>query len=111
MDELLPLIPHGASIIGNNVTVINENEKWTYFHGMLPIYSHAVSDRRSFKIISSSLILNGRCRNIDIQRTFNVSKSSVIRNCNSYEAEGSDAFLKLNCGKKKEKEKFLLKRK
>jgi len=81
MDELLPLIPHGASEIANNITVIQENEQWAYFHGGLPIYTHQASDKRSFRLVTSSLILAGVCKNIDIQRVFNVSKSSVLRNC------------------------------
>lgn len=65
-----------------------------YFHGMLPVFSHAVSDRRSFKMITSSFILQGVCRNTDIKRVFGVSKSSIIRNCKRYAEKGSDAFFR-----------------
>ena len=101
MDELLPLIPHGASEITNKLSVILENGKWIYMYYGLPIYSHKNSDKISFRMITSSLIINGSCRNIDIQRTFNVSKSSVIRNCKKFNTEGSDAFLKFKSGKKR----------
>jgi len=101
MDELLPLIPHGASEITDKLSVICENEKWIYMHCGLPIYAHQVSDKISFKLISSSLILTGICRNIDIQKVFNVSKSSVLRNCKRYEAEGSAAFFKSKAAAKR----------
>jgi transposase len=110
MDELLPLIPHGASEITNKLSVIWENEKWIYMYCGLPIYSHKDSDKISFKLITSSLILNGSCRNIDIQRTFNVSKSSVIRNCKKFSTKGSDAFFKFKGGARR-KGKVLTKEK
>jgi len=104
MDELLPLIPYGASEITNKLSVILENGKWIYMYYGLPIYSHNDSDKRSFRMITSSLILNGSCRNIDIQRTFNVSKSSVIRNCKKFDTKGSDAFFKFKgAGERKRK--------
>ncbi len=110
MDELLPLIPHGASEITNKLSVILENGKWIYMYCGLPIYSHKDSDKRSFRLITSSLILSGSCRNIDIQRTFNVSKSSVIRNCKKFSTEGSDAFFKFKGGARR-KGKVLTKEK
>ncbi|KAF0118882.1 MAG: hypothetical protein FD151_2097 [bacterium] len=92
MDELLPIIPEGASQISNNLSVIQENDEWTYFHGCLPIFSHRVLDRNAFRMITSSFILSGVCRNVDIEKTFKVSKSSVIRNCRRYAESGSQGF-------------------
>ena len=106
MNEILPLIPHGATRISNNLSVICENNEWTYYHGGLPVATHAASDTRFFKMITSSFILNGVCRNVDIMQAFNVSKSSVIRNFKKYSAHGSDAFFKNN-GKGERKSKVL----
>ena len=92
MDELLPLLPDGASEISNNLSVVNRDDRWVYFHGGLPVFSHSASDKRAFRMITSSFIHSGVCRNIDIQRTFNVSKSSVIRNYKKYVEKGSDGF-------------------
>jgi transposase len=94
MDELLPLIPHGATYISHNLSVINENGRWTYFHGGLPVFSHGNNDKKAFRLINSSFILEGICRNIDIENAFGVSKSSVIRSCNKLRNEGPDGFYK-----------------
>lgn len=94
MEEILPYIPDGASVIAPNLTVIRREEKWAYMHGMLPVFSHAVTDNQAFRMITSSFILEGVCRNVDIQRVFGVSKSSVIRNCKRYTEKGSGAFVK-----------------
>ncbi len=108
MNEILPLIPYGATRISNNLSVVFENNQWTYYHGGLPVAMHVASDVRFFKMITSSFILNGVCRNVDIMRAFNVSKSSVIRNLQKYKAHGSDAFFKNN-GKGKRKSRVLTK--
>ena len=106
MDEILPLIPYGATRIANNLSVVHENDNWTYYHGVLPVASHMSSDTKLFRMMTSSFILNGVCRNADIMRVFNVSKSSVIRNCKKYAARGSDAFFR-DCGKGERRSKVL----
>ncbi len=106
MDEILPLVPYGTTRIANNLSVVYENDKWTYYHGFFPVATHAAADTRFFRMITSSFILNGTCRNADIIRVFNVSKSSVIRNCEKYAAHGSDAFFRSN-GKGERKSKVL----
>jgi transposase len=92
MQELLPLIPHGANRISENLSVIHENGEWVYFHGCLPIFNHSENDMKSFRMISSSFINNGICKNIDIIKVFNVSKSSVIRSSQKFKDNGSCAF-------------------
>jgi hypothetical protein len=102
MEELLPLIPHGASTISNNLSVVYEEDRWIYFHGGLPVFAHNASDNRAFRMTTSSFICLGVCRNVDIERVFNVSKTSIIRNCIKYKLHGSNAFYKSSSkGKKK----------
>jgi len=92
MQEILPLIPHGANRISDNLSVIHKNGEWVYFHGCLPIFNHSENDMKSFRMISSSFINNGICKNIDIIKVFNVSKSSVIRSSKKFKDNGSRAF-------------------
>ncbi len=92
MDELLPLIPYGATEISAIISVVNQNDIWTYFHGGLPVFRHDANDKKAFKMITSSFINQGLCRNIDIQKSFNVSKTSIIRNCKRFKKDGPAAF-------------------
>ena len=94
MQKILPLIPYGASVISNYLSVINEKGQWTYYHACFPIFSHSENDIRTFRMITSSFLCQGICRNVDIERIFNVSKTSVIRNKNKFEREGPDSFFK-----------------
>lgn len=93
MNVMLPMVPHGATVISNNLSVVNENDTWTYFYGCDPIATHAADDRIAFQLFTASFINAGRCRNIDIIRVFGVSKSSVIRSVNKYSKGGAKSFL------------------
>ncbi|MBI9081931.1 MAG: hypothetical protein JEY79_19595 [Pseudodesulfovibrio sp.] len=90
--QILPLIPSGATQINGLVSVWRDDANWTYFYAAHPIYSHKRNDRRMFRLFTSQLIDSGACRQVDIQTTFGVSKSSVIRSLNKLRKGGSEAF-------------------
>ena len=98
--QILPLIPRGATQINGLVSVWRDEENWTYFLATYPIYSHKSNDRRMFRLISSQLIESGSCRQVDIIRTFGVSKSSVIRSLNKLRSEGAEAFFDQRRGRR-----------
>jgi len=91
---ILPCIPIGATEINNRVGVFRENDRCTYFLGSYPIFSHEADDNRMFRIITSQLIESGGCRQVEILRTFGVSKSSVIRSVKKLRQGGVEAFFK-----------------
>ena len=53
--QILPLIPHGATEINGLVSVWRDEERWTYFIGTYPIYSHNKTDQRMFRLITSQM--------------------------------------------------------
>ena len=91
---ILPIIPKGATEINQLVSVYRDKDRWTYFVGTYPIYSHDRSDTRMFRIVTSQLIESGACRQIQIIKTFGVSKNSVIRSVNKLRKGGVEAFFK-----------------
>jgi len=90
--QILPLIPRGATQINGLVSVWRNDESWTYFLATHPIYSHSKNDHRMFRLTTSQLIDCGACRQVDIRRVFGVSKSSVIRSLNKLRSGGAEAF-------------------
>jgi len=98
--QILPLIPRGATEINGLVSVWRDEERWTYFVGTYPIYSHRKRDQRMFRLITSQMIESGACRQIDIQRIFGVSKSSVIRSLNKLRTGGAEAFFTQRRGRR-----------
>ena len=51
-------------------------------------------------VVTSQLIDSGACRQVDIIRTFGVSKSSVIRSVNKLRGEGPEAFFVKHRGRR-----------
>jgi len=90
--QILPLIPRGATQINGLVSVWRDDESWTYFLATHPIYSHRKNDHRMFRLTTSQLIDSGACRQVDVVRIFGVSKSSVIRSLNKLRSGGPEAF-------------------
>jgi transposase len=91
---ILPLIPSGSTKINEIVNVYREEERWTYFLGQYPVYSHNAKDHQMFKLVTAQLIESGACRQVDVLNTFGVSKSSVIRSQNKLRKGGSEYFFK-----------------
>ena len=70
-----------------------------YFNGMMPIFSHAVNDLKSFRLITSQLILNGNATQKDIVDAFGISPISVKRYVKIYRQEGASGFFKPRKGR------------
>jgi transposase len=89
---LLPIIPHGATPINDLISVVRQDNQWTYFCGVQPVFHHAEDDRRSFRMFSAQLCCQGACTQAQIIRTFGVSKNSVLRSVATYRKEGVGGF-------------------
>lgn len=92
MPILLPLYPKGTLMISECVGVYEELDNVQYIINGLPAFSHAKEDYKSFRFITSNLIKQGLCRQVDIQRSFHVSEDSVSRYYKKYISEGESAF-------------------
>ena len=90
--SLLPLVPDGATPICDHISVVNENDTWTYFAGVLPVFSHPRDDRNSFRMFTAQLVCNGICKQVDIVKTFGVAPVSVKRSVKQYREQGSKSF-------------------
>jgi transposase len=98
--QILPLIPRGATQINGLVSVFRDETNWTYFLATHPIYSHKQGDHKMFRMVTSQLVESGACGQVNIQRTFGVSKSSVIRSVNKLRTGGAEAFFTQRKGRR-----------
>lgn len=78
ISDLLSFQKHGGSVY--------------YFQGAFPIFNHPEEDRKSFRLITSQFVVNGRCKQMDIVRAFGVSPISVKRSVKKYREGGAAAF-------------------
>jgi DNA-binding MarR family transcriptional regulator len=97
---ILPMIPPGATEINHRVCVWRTEDRWTYFLGTHPIYSHGAKDNRMFRFVTSQLIDSGACRPLDIIEVFGVSKSSVMRSLKKLRVEGAEGFFNARRGRR-----------
>jgi biotin operon repressor len=89
---ILPLIPPGSTSITETLSVFREDEYWTYYCGLNPIFVHRQEDQSSFRMFTSQLACQGQCKQVEIERAFGVSSNSVKRNVKKYRQEGIAAF-------------------
>jgi len=74
------------------VSVWCDEESWTYFVGLQPVYRHQPSELEHFRLTIAQLIDSGCCRPCEIIRTFGISKSYVDRTTRLYREQGAGAF-------------------
>ncbi len=96
---LLPLFPADATPINELVGFCRRDGFVYYFTGQMPFFSHHADDLKSFRLITSQLVVNGVASQAEIVRAFRVSKISVKRHVKRYRKEGVEVFFKPRKGR------------
>lgn len=91
---LLPIFPAEATPINELISFCKRDDTVFYFHGCLPVFSHAESDLKSFRLFASQLVVNGSCMQAELVRAFGISSISMKRHVKRLRAGGSQAFFK-----------------
>jgi transposase-like protein len=60
----------------------------------MPVFSHAESDRASFAMFASQMVVNGNCRQAEIVRAFGISAISMKRYVKRYRQSGTAGFFR-----------------
>ena len=89
---LLPLVPDGATPVNDLISVVNQNDQWTWFYGARPVFGHPQRDRDSFRMFSAQLVCQGACKQVEIVKALGVSAISVKRSVKQYREEGVQSF-------------------
>ena len=89
---ILPLFSDDATPINDLISFQKRDGMVYYFHGCLPVFSHAEDDERSFRMFTSQLYVDGNCRQMEIVRAFGVTSISVKRAVKKYREGGPGAF-------------------
>lgn len=99
----LPIFPSDVKYINSNIGVQTKGNNVYYFNGMMPIYHHIKDDYRSFRYVTSQMIVLGNAKQVEIIKAFNVSKESVKRWVKVYRNDGSAGFFGTRKGRRKGK--------
>lgn len=89
---LLPIFPAEATPINDLISFCKRDGAVYYFHGCLPVFTHAESDLKSFRMYTSQLVVNGTCTQAELVRAFGISSISMKRHVKKLRAGGSQAF-------------------
>jgi len=92
LQQILPLIPPGATQVGKLLSIVRENEYTKYYMGVFQIGIHKTSDKATFKAKICELIFCGVCRNKDVLKSLAISSSSLKRWMRQYKEKGADSF-------------------
>lgn len=93
MQLRLPIFPKEAKLITPSLAVYEQGDEVYYSHSGMPIFTHSANDHNQFSYITSNLIHQGLCRQVDIVNTFHVTIDSVKRNLRKFESKGMSGFV------------------
>jgi transposase len=88
----LPIFPSGVTEINRHLAVQTNGGMVYYFHGPLPVFSHAKNDVRGFRMFTSQLIVNGTAKPKEIVQAFGVPMVTVKRYVKVFRERGSGGF-------------------
>jgi transposase len=91
---LLPMFPSDVTEINELVSFAKREGTVYYFNGPMPVFSHAETDRPSFRMFTSQLVVNGNCTQAEIVRAFGISVISMKRYVKQYRQSGAAGFFK-----------------
>ena len=89
---LLPIFPVATEYLTSTLGVYRNEDFVYYMHNGVPIFSHSSSDMNRFRYVTSHLLVQGLCQNVDIERVFHVSTDSVRRWKKKLSEVGEAAF-------------------
>ena len=89
---LLPLFPDGATQINARLSFVKRDGEVTYFHGVLPVFTHHEQDRPTFRMITAQFCVAGNAQQAEIVRAFGVTSISVKRAVKCYRTLGAAGF-------------------
>lgn len=88
----LPIFPSDATEINRHVAAVKREGVVYYFHGQLPVFQHAEGDLRSFRMITSEMIVMGTVKAMEIVRAFGVPLVTVKRYAKVRREQGTAGF-------------------
>jgi len=91
---LLPMFPSDVTEINELVSFAKREGTVYYFNGPMPVFSHMESDRPSFRMFTSQLVINGNCTQAQIVRAFGISAISMKRYVKQSRQGGAAGFFK-----------------
>jgi hypothetical protein len=91
---LLPMFPSDVTEINSLMSFARREGTLYYFNGPMPVFSHVESDRASFAMFASQMVVNGNCTQAEVVRAFGISAISMKRHVKRYRQSGTGGFFR-----------------
>ena len=101
----LPIFLEGVTLITPELGYSLKDGQVVHLHGMLPVFTHDVTDTASFKMIASQFYVNGAAKQAQIVKAFGINPLALKRWVKKYREEGAKAFFIEKRGRSKGKKK------
>jgi transposase len=88
----LPIFPAGVTHLTSELAFMKREGQVTYFNGLMPVFTHAESDLRTFRMITSQFIINGNVKQSQVARVFGLPLVTVKRYTKLYREKGPAGF-------------------
>lgn len=89
------MFPADVTEINPQVSFAKREGTVYYFNGPMPVFSHAESDRASFAMFTSQMVVNGNCTQAQIVRALGISTISMKRYVKRYRQNGTAGFFRV----------------
>jgi hypothetical protein len=99
----LPIFKEGVNPITEDLGYLHENGQVIYLYGMLPIFTHDVTDMGSFKMIVSQFYINGSAKQAQIVKAFGINSLALKRWVKKHRENGPKSFFTERRGRSKSK--------
>ena len=91
---LLPIFAAGLTLINPQVGFEKREGKVYYFNGQFCFHIHEEEDIKSFRFVTSQMVVSGLARQTEIVRAFGVTPISVKRSVKLLREQGAEGFFK-----------------
>jgi len=95
-ENILPLIPAGATQLSDILSIETFDEYTTYNCGCLGVFTHHKDDKNSYHMFIGNLIAEGQCKFSKVQKELGIPSSTLRRIVNTYKKKGPSGFYNTN---------------
>lgn len=88
----LPIFSAGITHITDELGFECRDGTVTYFTGQMPVFRHAATDQRTFRMIISQFVVNGNARQSEVARAFGIPLANVKRAVRRHREQGAAGF-------------------
>ncbi len=89
---LFPIFAPGLSLINPQVGFEKRGGKVYYFNGQFCFHVHEEEDVKSFRFVSSQMVISGLVRQVEVVAAFGVTPISVKRSVKLLRERGAEGF-------------------